>query len=105
LLVDNLHENIFVKDLESRFLLVNKAAVEGSGVGSEEEILGKTDFDFHDRQRAEAFRADEVEIMTTGQPKLNYEETVFHKGYNEIRWLDTSKIPMRDEQGNIIGLV
>jgi PAS domain S-box-containing protein len=105
LLVDNLLEIVFVKDLESRFILVNKAAVAGAGVESDKEILGKTDFDFHDRQRAEAFRADEVEIMTTGQPKLNYEETIFHKGYNEIRWLDTSKIPMRDEQGNIIGIV
>ena len=101
-LMDNIPDSIYFKDLESRFIKVNKGIMKNAGVSSEEEILGKTDFDLFGHEHAREARKDELEIIKTGKPIINkVEKENFHDG--RIEWVSTTKIPLRDSEGNIIG--
>ncbi len=73
-LTDHLPDHIFVKDTHSRFVTANAATVHSLGAKTLEEVLGKTDFDFLPRERAEQFYADEQTVLRTGQPLFNREE-------------------------------
>ncbi len=103
-LIDNIPDGIYVKDKESRKLIVNPADVRLNGRTSEAEVLGKNDFDIYPTELAEKFFADDQAVIQTGQPVLNREEYVPDKN-GQKRWLQTSKLPLRDENGQIIGLV
>lgn len=103
-LIDNLPDYIFVKDTQSRFVLNNMAHAHVLGVVSPEEVIGKTDFDFFTPDLANQYYADEQELIQTGQPLVNREEmTITAQGAKQ--WLLTSKVPLRDNQEKIIGLV
>jgi PAS domain S-box-containing protein len=75
-----------------------------SGAASEAEIIGKTDFDFYPKELAEGFFADDQSVIRTGQPVLNREEYLLDE-HGEKQWLLTSKLPLKDKEGNIIGIV
>ncbi len=103
-LIDALPDPTFVKDRNSRFTISNVAHAQILGAASEEEIVGQTDFDRFPQEMAAGFYADEQEIMRSGQPLINREEYVVdEKG--ERRWLWTTKVPLRDDQGRVTGLV
>ncbi|PJF41431.1 MAG: hypothetical protein CUN54_01220 [Phototrophicales bacterium] len=103
-LIDNLPDLIYVKDLQSRFVLNNKAHVAFMGASSPEELIGKTDFDYHPTEDAATYLSDECRLFKDGKPLINKEETsIDHSG--KSYWHSTSKIPLRDHHGNIIGLV
>jgi PAS domain S-box-containing protein len=103
-LVDHIPDYIYVKDPQSRFLLANKSVSSLMGAASPEEVLGKTDFDFYPPTLAEKYSSDERRLVESGKPMLNYEEyTVDTKG--AIRWALTSKVPLRDDQGGLLGFV
>jgi PAS domain S-box-containing protein len=104
-LIDNLPDFIYVKDSESRFLLANKATLASFGLTMPEELAGKTDFDLHPPEMAQQFFEDERRILESGQPLINREETVFDQSRNATTWLLSTKIPLRDSQGKITGLV
>ena len=103
-LMDHLPDHIFVKDAQSRFLMANAATVRTLGASSLQEILGKTDFDFLPRERAEQFHADEQTIVRTGKPLLNREEPLIDAA-GQRKWLLTTKVPLRDGAGAVVGLV
>jgi PAS domain S-box-containing protein len=103
-LMDNLPDHIFVKDTASRFLTANAATLRSLGASKLEEVLGKTDFDFLNREVAEQFFGDEQEVCRSGQPLLNREELLVDRG-GKHRWLLTTKVPLRDGNGEVIGLV
>lgn len=102
-LVDHLPVALYLKDTEGRKTLVNPIDQKNLGVRSEEEALGKTDFDFFPPDQAAAFWADDQQVLRTGQPVLNREERVTRPDGTEL-WLLTSKVPIRDAQGRITGL-
>ncbi|MEK6594412.1 MAG: PAS domain S-box protein [Pseudomonadota bacterium] len=103
-LVDNLPDRIYVKDRQGRFLLQNAENVRAHGAHSPEELLGKTIFDLYPREIAERIEAEDSSIFESGVPLINRErETTDAKG--EKRWQLASKVPLRDEAGNIIALV
>lgn len=104
-LIDTLPDHIYVKDSGSRFLLANDAIVRSMAVSTQDELLGKTDFDFHPLEMAEQYYADEQTILDSGQPLINREEPVIDQQTGAIRWLLSTKVPFRDGQGNIAGLV
>jgi PAS domain S-box-containing protein len=104
-LIDNLPDFIYVKDSGSCFLLANKATLASFGLTMPEELVGKTDFDLHPPERAQQFFEDERRILDSGQPLINREETVFDQSRNATTWLLSTKIPLRDSQGKITGLV
>jgi PAS domain S-box-containing protein len=103
-LMDNLPDLIYVKNTESRFLTANAATLRRLGATHLKQVVGKTDFDFLPAERAAQYRADEVEVLTTGQPLVNREELLIDAG-GEARWLLTTKVPLRDGAGNMLGLV
>ena len=102
-LIDNMPDFIFVKDAQSRYLINN--AGHASAIGApEEELVGKTDFDFFPEDLAERYYADEREVIRSGRPLVDREEPVVdHRGNH--RWLSTTKVPLRDSAGEISGMV
>jgi len=103
-LIDNLPDTIFAKDIEGRKMLANLTDLEIIGVGSEAEIMGKTDLEIFPGEIGERGYADDLTVLKTGEPIINREED-FIDGKGKHRWLHTSKIPLFDEQGMITGLV
>ncbi len=103
-LIDNIPDAIYVKDTASRKTVANLADVHNMGLQSEAEALGKDDFELFSKELAEGFVADDQTVIQTGQPVINREEYVIDK-QGQKRWLVTSKLPLRDEKGQTIGLV
>ncbi|MFN8371487.1 MAG: PAS domain S-box protein [Anaerolineae bacterium] len=101
--IDNLPTHVYVKDLESRFILANKAALPNLGVNSESELLGKTDFDF--QENAQYFRDIEIDLMAHGAPILDHEESWVSKKTGDVLWFLVNKIPLFDSNGKVSGLV
>jgi sigma-B regulation protein RsbU (phosphoserine phosphatase) len=102
LLIDNVPLNIYFKDLESRFTLVNQSIVKWLGAGDESGLLGKTDHDFFDVEHADQARRDEEQIIETGEPILGYLERE-GVGDEDETWVLTTKMPLPDRKGNVIG--
>ena len=96
-------ERIYFKDLQRRFLLVSTgwiaAIAPGRTLG---EVIGKTDFDFFTNEHAAAAFEDEQRIIRTGEPMIGkLERETYHHGSSP--WISTSKMPLRDVQGHVIG--
>ncbi len=103
-LIDNLPDYLFVKDTESRFIVNNLAHLRLMGATTQDEVIGKTDFDIFPRELAEQYYADEQKVIQSGQPLPSREEyTVDTQGRKQ--WLLTTKVPLRDSKGEITGLV
>ena len=104
LLIDNLPVTIYVKDAECRKIIANRADLDIVGVKSEDEILGKTDLETFSNEIGERGYLDDLSVIKSGIPVLNREEDFYDKHQSQ-RWILTSKIPLTDENGKIIGLV
>ena len=94
---------VYVKDTDSVYLLGNKHFSELSGI-AENEIPGKSDYDFFSETDADCFRKDDAEIIATGKAKLNYEVKGQDSKGNTM-WYSTSKSPFSDPTGRKAGLV
>ena len=96
-------ERVFFKDRQSRFLLVSSGWLAAlSGGRSLEQVIGKTDFDFFSRPHAAAALEDERLVIATGKPIVaKVERETFHD--RPDLWVSTSKLPLLDDQGEIIG--
>ena len=102
--IDNMPNFIYAKDAQSRFILNNLANAHAIGAASPEEVVGKTDFDFYPRELAAQYHADDQQVTQTGQPLINQEEQALDLAGN-TRWVLTTKVPLRDEAGKVVGLV
>jgi PAS domain S-box-containing protein len=103
-LIDNVPDYIFVKDLQSRHLINNKANIDLLGFQNEEETLGKSMADLIPGMESEEFIKDDLQILKSGIPIINKEETITTRT-GEKHWVLTTKIPLKDETGVITGLV
>jgi PAS domain S-box-containing protein len=103
-LIDSLPDNIFVKDRKSRFLVNNLAHVRTLGATNQDEVLGKSDLDIFPADLASQYYEDDQSMMESGQP-LNREEPAVNPRTGEKRWLQTTKVPLRDKQGAVVGLM
>ncbi len=103
-LIDHLPDAIYVKDLACRKTLANMTDVRNLGLTSESEVLGKDDFDLFPREIAQHFFEDDQLVLKTGTPVINREE-YYSDGLEGKRWLLTNKVPLRNEQGEITGLI
>lgn len=103
-LMGTIPDHIFFKDLESRFIRVNPALAHRHGLAHPDLAIGRSDFDFFDEEHATRTLAAERHLMETGEPTLNVEEFLhWHDGY--ISWASCSKVPRRDAEGRIVGLI
>lgn len=103
-LLDAMPDLIYVKDLHHRFVLCNAAACHVLHDLPPEAIIGKTDFDFFPPTVAAQFHADEAAIFQTGKPLLNQEQQVTDRN-GQVIWIATTKVLLRNLEGEIIGLV
>lgn len=103
-LVDLLPDRIYMKDLESRFVLCNKATAYHAGVEDSDLLIGKMDSDFYGKESADKYYADEQRLIKTGKPFIYINERNLDKAGNE-KWSLTTKMPLRDKGGEIIGLI
>ncbi len=103
-MVDQVPDYLFVKNRRSQFIVANKAVAIDNGFSDPRELVGKTDFDIHPHENAVALFAAEQEIMRSAQPHIDMEEHLPNIG-EKGKWVLTSKLPMRDRQGEVIGLV
>src|ERR1700676_2474094 len=102
-LMDNLPDNIYFKDRDSRFLLVNRAMLTWTGFKVQSEMIGKTDQDLFAEEHASRALADEQRIIATGQPIVGVEEKETWPDGHET-WVSTTKVPWRDGSGELLGI-
>ena len=101
-LMDTLPDAIYFKDRESRFIKINRACAEKQRWSSSDVIKGKTDFDVFSKEHAEQAFADEQRIIETGEPLVGIvEKETWDDG--TVSWVSTTKMPLRDDDGNIVG--
>ncbi|HEX5710958.1 MAG TPA: response regulator, partial [Sulfuricurvum sp.] len=103
-IIDTVPVRIFWKDIESRYLGCNTLFTHDAGLNSHSEILGKNDYELPWRDEAKKSIDDDRYVMTSGNEKLNYDEKVIHKD-GTIQWLSMSKVPLKGENGDIIGIL
>ncbi len=101
-LLNYLPDFVYFKDLESRFLRVSRAHAKRLGLSNPADAVGTTDNDYFPNEYAEAARADELQLIRTGQDVLGREEHAIWPDGSQT-WVATSKLPLRDEQGRIVG--
>ena len=101
-LLEYLPDRIYYKDLQSRLIFGSRSYARLFNMENFSAIYGKTDFDFFSKDHARVAFEDEQEIIRTGEAKLNMEEMeTWPDGH--VTWCSTSKAPLRDDQGRIIG--
>ena len=100
-LLDNIPDHIYFKDTQSRFIRNSKSQATSLGLRDPSETVGKTDFDFfpHASQSFE----DEKEVMRSGKPHVDFEEWVVWPDGKET-WVATTKMPLRNSEGQTIGI-
>jgi PAS domain S-box-containing protein len=103
-MIDLIPAFIYAKDTESRFIAINAHLARNMGTTSA-EALGKTDFDFFPRELAEKFFNDEQALIKSGTAILELEEPGLDKNTGEEQIVVTSKVPLRDENGDVIGII
>ncbi len=102
-LIGTMPDHIYAKDLQSRFLLANDSVARFMGI-KPEDLLGHSDFDFYHVEEANSFYQDEQLVIRTGEPQVGHAEwTTSCSG--EKMWVLTTKVPLRDKDGTIVGIV
>ncbi len=103
-LMENVPDWIFFKDAESRIVRSNRAHAQLLGFGDPQEVVGKTDFDLFPSEDAQRFYDEEQKMLQAGLPVVaRLGQTPSKDG--EALWVSETKIPLKDETGQVIGLV
>lgn len=102
-LVQTIPDLIWLKDVNGVFLKCNPMFERSMGV-SESELIGKTDFDFVDFDRAETFRQNDLKVLATGKP-LIFEEWNINPETGQPVFMETTKTPMFDANGTVMGIL
>ena len=104
LVLDTIPVRVFWKNLGSNYLGCNRPFALDADLQSPEEIMGRNDFEMSWAEQAELYRSDDRLVMETGRPKLGYEEPLTTPDGGRI-WLRTNKVPLRDADGRIKGVL
>ena len=100
--MNSITDHIYFKDLQSRFIRINRALAENFGIKDPEEAIGKTDFDFFSKEHAKQAYEDEHRIIKTGKPIIDIEEKETFRNKKDS-WVSTTKMPFYNENGELIG--
>lgn len=101
-LMNSIPDAVYFKDTRSRFVMMNRALAKKHGLADPQDAMGKTDADFFTRPHADQALADEQTIMRTGQPMEGIEESETWPD-GSITWVSTTKMPLRNQSGRIVG--
>jgi len=102
--IENAPVRIFWKDTELRYLGCNYVFAQDAGMAQPEDLYGKDDFQLSWHGSAELYRADDMQVINSGIPKLGFEESIIRADGSTI-WLRTSKVPLHDQNGKISGVL
>ena len=103
-LIDQVPDYLWVKDVESRFVVANRAIAADSGFAEPDRMIGLTDFDIHTADAAQVFRDVELGIVESGVGVSGLLENIVNSRGVE-KWLLSTKAPLRNERGAIVGIV
>lgn len=103
-LMDNAPDAIYFKDLDSRFLRVNRAQAAYLGLDSPKDAIGRGDAEFFPAEAAAQYKADEQRVIATGDPIIGKIENNGATG-SALRWFSTTKVAYRRPDGTIIGTI
>jgi PAS domain S-box-containing protein len=103
-MIDLIPAFIYAKDVGSRFIAMNAALARNMGTVAADAI-GKTDFDFFSPELAKKFYSDEQALLKSGDAIIDLEEPGFDHVTGMARTVCTSKVPLRDENGEVIGII
>lgn len=95
---------IFWKDRDSRFLGCNEIFAKAAGLGNPDEIVGKSDYDLIWKNDADQYQHADRLVMNSKEPKLNFEEWQTREDGRQMALL-TSKVPLTDAEGTVIGIL
>ena len=102
-LMDNIDDNIFFKDSDSKFIMINKANAKWFGLDDPRDVVGMDDFDFFTKEHALKQREEEERIMETGKSVIAEEQATSRDVDGFTGWGSVTKVPLRDKDGKIIG--
>lgn len=103
-IIETVPIRIFWKDMESRFLGCNRLFAQDAGFESEADFIGKTDYDFSWKNEAKNYIEDDQGVIKSGIGKLNIEEKQTREDGSQA-WLSTSKVPLMDANGKVVGVL
>ncbi len=103
LVTDTIPQRVFWKDRSLRYLGCNAVFARDAGLSSPDEIVGKHDFELPWKASAEHYRSDDELVMEGREAKVNYVEPMTLLD-GTVRWLRTTKVPLLDHQGEVIGV-
>ena len=101
-LMENTPDHIYFKDTESRFIRINRSLADRFGLKNPAEAVHKTDFDFFTREHAQQAYQDEQDVIESGKPIEGKQEKETWPNEQDT-WVSTTKVPIRDRDGRIIG--
>ncbi len=105
LVIENIPDQVYLKDTEGRFILCNKPVAIRAGCTSQSDMIGKTDFDFLPTMIAKQSFIEEQKIMETGTPIINHEEHNVDNITGKPGWSLSTKFPLKNNAGEMIGLI
>ena len=103
-LIDVAPDNLWVKDAESRFVIANRATALRMGHASTQDLIGKSDLALCPWETAQKYLADEREVIESGRPMIDREEYILDTD-GERTWINTTKVPFRNERGEVTGII
>ncbi|MBK1832525.1 PAS domain-containing protein [Roseibacillus ishigakijimensis] len=103
-LIDSIPDNIYIRDRDGKYVVVNKALANFVGIDDPEAVCGKTPGELFGPEKGEAFIAEDKQVMETGEPVLN-RRSQLRNNKGELRDLLISKVAVRDEEGKVFGIV
>lgn len=103
-ILDNIPQSVFWKDVDSRYQGGNRALLEEAGLQSVDQLIGKTDAELRWKDLAEHFRKVDLEVMRSGVPRLRMQGRDVRRDGSEC-WVETSKMPLRDATGKVVGVL
>lgn len=101
-LMESVPEHIYFKDRDSRFIRISRSMVSLFKANDYNDLIGKSDFDFFGEEHARPAYEDEQNIISSEKPIIDLVEKEVHKD-GSIGWVSTTKMPLRDESGQVIG--
>ena len=103
-LIDWMPDSLWVKDAKSRFIIVNKITAAENNIARPADIIGKTDFDLFPPELAQHFFEIEQKIIQSGETLIDMDESIVDAS-GAKKWRSTTKVPLRNEQDEIFGLI
>ena len=101
-LMDNIPDAVYFKDTRSRFLMMSRLLSQKHHLADPHDAAGKTDADFFAKPHADQALADEQQILRTGIPMVDIEESETWPD-GSVTWVSTTKMPLRNHDGRIVG--